>query len=64
MVRIKIEAIAIPILIEQFQYIFDQSIEEEQKQAINFRQLRFNLAAALLELHGKIGKLPFSHVWN
>ena len=55
-----IEEIAIPMIIEDFQYIYENSIEEEEKNNINFRKFRFNLAKALLDLYARIGKLPYN----
>ena len=52
----------VPILIEEFQYIFQASIEEEAKHDTSFRNLRFNLAIVLLDLYDKIGRFPYSHV--
>ncbi len=55
-----IEQLAIPILIKDFTTIYDAAIEEELKNHINFRKLRFNLAVALMDLYNKIGKVPYN----
>ena len=44
----------IPMLIKEFQNIFELTIMEEQDKKINLREYRFNLTQFLLDLHEEL----------
>ena len=53
------EQVAVPIVIDQLLYVYEESIEQETCSNVDFRKLRFNLAIAILDLMAKIKKLPY-----
>ena len=58
------EKSVIPMLISEFQEIFEMTIEEERLKSINLREYRFNVARFLMDLHDELGKLPYDLYWS
>ncbi|MDD1778912.1 MAG: hypothetical protein LUQ65_12175 [Candidatus Helarchaeota archaeon] len=54
-----LETAVIPYLIKDIIDIYEASIDQEATDKIDFRELRFNLARFLMDLHEESGKLPY-----
>ena len=54
-----LETAVIPYLIKDITDIYEASIDQEATDEIDFRELRFNLARLLMDLHEESGKLPY-----
>lgn len=56
-----LETSVIPYLIKDITDIYEDSIEQEATDEIDFRELRFNLARFLMDLYEELGKFPYNH---
>ncbi len=58
------EKSVIPLLIKEFQEIYNLTIENETINDENFRKYRFNVARFLLDMYEELDKLPYHRKLN